>query len=222
MALLMSSNAKDIAAQFRKLAEDEFRRGNAAALSTMRQASTETKQDWRAQITGAGLGNRLANTARSNAYQNEAKPSIGAWSLVWSKAPKITAAHEQGALIRSRDGFWLAIPTDAAGPRAKGGAKITPEGWEKRNGRVLRFVYRKGRTALLVDTGKKAPGNVMVSRRARSGGNKLSEPRTFVNRSVAVFVLVPQAKLRKKYDLIAAADRIAATLPGRLAAAWGD
>lgn len=218
MPFTVSTNSAAVAAELQKHFADEFKRGNAASLAAMRQAATETKTQWREQIRGADLGNRLSNTVRSQAYQNETKPSVGAWALVWSKAPKITAAHERGVLIRSADGFWLAIPTDAAG-RGVGGGKVTPAQWEKRNGRVLRFVYRKGRTALLIDEGRKAPGNVMVSRRSK-GGNRLAAPRTFRNLSVVMFVLVPQVKLKKKLDLFGAADRVANSLPARIAALW--
>jgi len=218
MPMRVSINSAAIAAELERHMAEQFKRGNAASLAAMRQASAETKVQWRGQIRSAGLGVRLSNTVRSQAYQNAAKPSVGAWALVWSKAPKITAAHEQGALIRSAAGFWLAIPTDAAG-RGTGGGKVTPAQWEKRNGRQLRFVYRRGRTALLIDEGRKAPGNVMVSRQAR-GGARLAAPRTFRNRSVVMFVLVPQVKLKKKLDLFGAADQVANSLPARIAALW--
>lgn len=76
--------------------------------------------------------------------------SLGAAALIYSKAPHIVGAFDEGAVIRSKDGFWLAIPTEAAGKSAKGG-RITPGEWERRNGRRLKFVYRRGRPGLLVD-----------------------------------------------------------------------
>ncbi|TCM86187.1 RNA polymerase sigma factor (sigma-70 family) [Rhodovulum steppense] len=39
---------------------------------------------------------------------------------VWSKAPVIVGAHDTGPLIRSKDGFWLAIPLPAAGKSLRG------------------------------------------------------------------------------------------------------
>lgn len=218
MAFVIRSTSTALAVELDKHMTDEFKRGNVASLSAMKWAADQTKGEWRGQVRGAGLGNRLSNAIRAQAYQNAAKPSIGAWALVWSKAPKITAAHEQGALIKSTNGFWLAIPTAAAG-RGTGNGKITPSDWERRNGRVLRFVYRKGRTGLLIDEGRAAPGNVMVRRRSR-GGDRLAAPRTFRNRSIVMFVLVPQAKLKKKLDLFGAADKVSAALPARIAALW--
>lgn len=218
MALVIRSNSAALAADIEKHMADEVKRGNVASLAAMKWAADQTKADWRSQVRGAGLGNRLSNAIRGQAYQNATKPSVGAWALVWSKAPKITAAHEQGALIRSASGFWLAIPTAAAG-RGTGGGKVTPAQWEKRNGRQLRFIYRKGKTALLIDEGRAAPGNVMVRRRSR-GGDRLAAPRTFKNRSVIMFVLVPQVKLKKKLDLFGAAEQVSAALPSRIAALW--
>ena len=42
--------------------------------------------------------------------------SIGAAGYVWSKAPGLIRIYEQGAIIRSRRGLYLAIPTPAAPP----------------------------------------------------------------------------------------------------------
>jgi hypothetical protein len=64
---------------------------------------------------------------------------------VWSKAPEIIRAHATGPLIRSKDGFYLAIPTQAAG-RGRGGARLTPGEWERRRGLRLRFVASRAKT----------------------------------------------------------------------------
>ena len=69
------------------------------------------------QVTGAGLGQRLANTIRANRYPRSGE-SINAASLVFSRAPKIVDAFDRGALIRSKHGFYLAIPTAEAGTGA--------------------------------------------------------------------------------------------------------
>ena len=81
----------------------------------MREAGTDLKTAWRGQITQAGLGRRLSNSIRSQTYP-KAGDSLKAAALVWSKAPVIIGAHDTGPLIRSKDGFWLAIPTAAAAP----------------------------------------------------------------------------------------------------------
>ncbi len=65
----------------------------------------------------------------------------------------IIGAHDTGPLIRSKDGFWLAIPTPAAGKRTKGG-RIIPGEWERRTGLRLRLIYRRRGPSLLVAEGR--------------------------------------------------------------------
>src|SRR5690606_618630 len=99
-------------------------------------AGASLKSAWRRQITGAGLGQRLANTIRNRTYPDRGE-SIGAAALVWSKAPQIVGAHARGALIRSTRGLWLAIPTPAAEQTFRQG-RLTPAIWERRTGLRLR------------------------------------------------------------------------------------
>lgn len=74
-------------------------------------------------------------------------------ALVWSKAPVIIGAHDTGPLIRTKDGFWLAIPRPAAGKSSRGG-RISPGERERRHGLRLRFVYRRCGPSLLVAEGR--------------------------------------------------------------------
>ena len=46
----------------------EIKAGEKAVTAAMREAGTGLKSDWRAQITGAGLGRRLANSIRSQTF----------------------------------------------------------------------------------------------------------------------------------------------------------
>ena len=91
---------------------------------------------------------RLANSIRSEVFP-KAGASLSAAALVWSKAPVIIGAHDAGPLIRSKNGFWLAIPTPAAG-KALGGRRITPGGVGAADRARLRFVYRRSGPSLLV------------------------------------------------------------------------
>ena len=126
----------------------EIAAGEQAVTAAVREAGAGLKLGWRGQITGAGLGARLANSIRSEVFP-KAGASLNAAALVWSKAPVIIGAHDAGPLIRSKNGFWLAIPTPAAG-KALGGRRITPAAWERRTGLRLRFVYRRTGPSLLV------------------------------------------------------------------------
>ena len=142
----------------------EVKAGEKAVTAAMREAGTDLKSAWRGQITGAGLGRRLANSIRSQTYP-KAGESLNAAALVWSKAPVIVGAHDTGPLIRSKDGFWLAIPTDAAG-RGLRGAKLTPGEWERRRGLRLRFVHRPPTQVPTISPG--TPSNARSASRARS------------------------------------------------------
>lgn len=206
-----------IEGDFPKLMQVEAEAGKRAVSAAMRGAAGTLKAAWRSQVTLAGLGSRLSKAVRSDAYP-KGKNSLNAAAMVWTKAPQIISAHNDGAVIRSKSGMWLAIPTAAAG-RGPSGKRITVAQWEQKTGRQLAFVYRRGRTALLVDTGKAAPGNVMVKRRRR-GGSVLTAPSTFRNRSVVIFTLVPQVRLKKRMDLEAAAQKVAAGVPAAIVANW--
>jgi len=112
--------------------------------------------------------------------------------LVWSKAPVIVGAHDTGPLIRSKDGFWLAIPLPAAG-------------------KSLRFVYRRTGPSLLVAEGRlNTKGQAVVSR-SKTGRGKVTAP---------IFLLVPQVKLPKRLDLARDAERAVGGVPGLIVANW--
>jgi hypothetical protein len=195
--------------------QSEVRRGERAVTRGIRAAEQDLKSRWRNQIRQAGLGRKLANTIRSKSYPGSAE-SLGAAAVVWSKAPHIVGAYEHGVTIRASDGFWLAIPTEAAG-RARGGRRMTPGDWERQNGIRLRFVYRPGQAALLVAddarTTKKGLARQKRGRRRKDG--ILTGAQT-----VVVFVLVPQAKLKKRLNLERAAQQVAGNVPGLIGQFW--
>ena len=187
----------------------EIKAGEKAVTAAMRAAGTQLKSDWRGQITQAGLGRRLGNSIRSQTYPKVGE-SIDAAALVWSKAPVIIGAHDTGPLIRSKDGFWLAIPTEAAGKGARGG-RITPGEWERRRGLRLRFVYRRRGPSLLVAEGRLNARGVGVASRSKTGRGLTTVP---------IFLLVRQVKLRKRLDLARDADRAHDAVSGLIVKNW--
>jgi hypothetical protein len=187
----------------------EIKAGEKAVAAATREAGTGLKIAWRGQITGAGLGRRLANTIRSAQYP-AGQPSLNAAAFVWSNAPTIISAHDTGPLIRSRDGFWLAIPLPAAG-RGPRGSKITPGEWERRRGLRLRFVYRRTGPSLLVADGRLNSRGLGVASRAKTGRGRSTVP---------VFLLVPQVKLPKRLDLERDPERAHDSVPGLIVANW--
>jgi hypothetical protein len=194
-----------------RIMAEEVRAGEKAATVAVRQAGDGLKAAWRTQILGAGLGPRLARTIRSQAYP-KAGASLNAAVVVWSKAPVIVGAHDTGPLIRSRNGFWLAIPTAAAGKSLRGG-RITPGEWERRHGLRLRFVYRRSGPSLLVAEGRLNTRGRAVRSRSRSGRGVATVP---------IFLLVPQVKLPKRLDLARDAARAHDALPGLVVGKWVD
>lgn len=199
----------DITTDLVAVMASEIKAGEKAVTAAVREAGTGLKTAWRGQIAGAGLGARLANTIRSQSYPKSGE-SLDAAALVWSKAPVIIGAHDAGPLIRSKNGFWLAIPTAAAGKGLKG-ERITPGEWERRRGLRLRFIYRRRGPSLLVAEGRVNSRGLGVASRSKNGRGKATVP---------IFLLVPQVKLSKRLDLARDAKRVQAALPGMIVARW--
>jgi len=166
------------------------------------------KNDWRGQIVGAGLGDGLAFSVRSKTYPDWTV-SANAATEVKSDAGDILTGHDEGSLIRSKEGFWLAIPLPAAGRRARN-SRPTPAEWERQSGLRLRFVFRPGRSGLLVTEGGVSvrTGRVRGRKRLRLKSGAYAKN----VQSIAIFVLVPQVKLPKRLDLMPAARAHAARL----------
>lgn len=207
-----------------------------AAVAVTKGIGTATdgmKNDLRAQVTSAGLGTRLANTWRGNRYPSRAGVnSLSAAGFVFSRAPDIVDAFNRGTPIRSKDGFFFAIPTAAAGgfgagriapaineKRAK--ERLTPGGWERRTGIRLRFVYRRGAPSLLVADNVRigAGGAAMPLRKAKNANSK--RVRTGATTTV-IFILVPQVSLRKRLDIERAAQNWTSRLPSLIVNSWPE
>jgi hypothetical protein len=190
----------------------ELKGAEEAVTGAVREAGEGLKRDWRAQVTAARLGQRLANTIRGQHYPKGRK-SIAAAALVYSRAPRLIDAFDRGVTIRARNGLWLAIPTPAAG-QARGGKRITPAEWEQRTGRRLRFVYRRGVPSLLVsDQARITKRGLAVASRSKTGRGAVTAP---------IFILVPQVHLRKRLDLDRATRHWESRLPELIVAKWRE
>lgn len=200
----------DVDPDLATMLQAEVLAGEKAVTAAMREAGSDLKNDWHGQITGAGLGQRLARNIRNKTYPERGE-SLDAAAFVWSRAPKIIHAHDRGVLIRSKHGFYLAIPTEAAG-KGRGGARLTPLEWERRRGLKLRFIYRRNGSSLLV--AEKARINARgtaVASRSKTGRGQVTAP---------IFVLVPQVKLRKRLDLARDAEKVAGRVLGSIVEKW--
>src|SRR5512134_168046 len=197
------------------LLKAELRGAERAVTAGVRVATLGLKTELRGQITATGLGQRLANTWRSTVYP-EGQQSLGAVGLVWSKAPNLIRLYNKGAIIRSRHGLYLAIPTPAAGRFADRRQKITPLLWERIHGMRLRFIYRQPGPSLLV------ADNVRLTARGRAAANRTrgkggTYTRLAGRTTVPIFILVPQVTIKKRFDVEAAHRKWAAALPDLVA-----
>lgn len=219
IAMRFTLKNDDLAARLGEV-ETEAARSVTAA---MREATEGLKSDLRADVADAGLGQRLGNTWRGKTYP-EAAISLEAASFVWSRAPNIVDAFDRGVTIKSSRGFWLAIPTAAAGVKGinpTGAMKrITPGGWERRTGMRLRFVYRRGRPSLLVaDNGRLSKKGLARPNIGRTRGGA-AFTRISGRSTVVVFILVPQVTVRKRLDVASVAQQWASRVPSLLATHW--
>jgi hypothetical protein len=168
-----------------------------AVTEGVREITTRIKEELRSQVVGAGLGNKLAKTWQAKVYPARGQKSISAAGVVTSKASKIIRAFNDGAVIKSSHGLYLAIPTENAPKRGMGNKRISPSTFpESRFGR-LRFVRVDSRLSLLVVDSK------MKGRPAK-----------------VMFILVPQVQMKKKLDYLAVVDRLAPQLPQAILNNW--
>lgn len=174
--------------------ETEYKKGANAVTKGITNATDGLKNAMRSQVKSSGLSNRLANTWRGNVYP-KGKKSISAAGVVYSKAPKIMTGFECQTVIRGKNGFWLAIPTEAIPKRALG-KKMTPEIYEKSRNTKLRFVYRSHGASLLVYERKK--------------------------KSIIAFWLVPQVKMPKLIHFQTEGEKWLSRLPTLILQNWRD
>ena len=189
----------------------ELRGLERAVAAGTRDAGRGLKTELRRQVSSGGLGQRLANSWRDRHYPNR---KLDAASLVYTEAPQIIRAFDEGALIRSKRGRFLAIPTENAPRKGTGGMRINPSTFPEHRFGPLRFVPRQSGPSLLVVDGLRASfsrktgalrGFRRATERARQSGQGLT--------TVVMFLLVPQVKLPKRLDVKRAAERWSAQLP---------
>ena len=189
----------------------ELRRIERAVPSGVKAAGDGLKGSLRKQVVAAGLGARLSRTWRGRTYVNKGHDAA---SLVWSKAPQIALAFDKGVVIKGKGGNWLAIPTPSAPKRGNDGKRITPATFPTARYGPLRMVRRSGRAALLVVDGVRVSAQTgRVGRQAKGGGRTKSGSFKQGIATVAMFVLVPRVKLKKRLNVAGAAGSWARRLP---------
>jgi hypothetical protein len=131
----------------------ELRDIERAVAAGTRSAGQSLKTELRRQAASAGLGQRLANSWRDKHYPNQ---KLDAASLVYTKTPQIIRAFDEGAVIRSTRGRFLAIPTENAPRKGTDGKRISPSTFPEHRFGPLRFVPRPSGPSLLVVDGLRA------------------------------------------------------------------
>ncbi len=197
----------------------EMRGLEKAVAAGVKEAGDGLKGSLRKQVVTAGLGSRLARAWRSRAYPNKGHDAA---SLVWSKAPQIIRTFDEGTVIRSKSGFWLAIPTPAAPKRGVGGKRISPASFPEHRFGPLRFIYRpRGPSLLVVDGVRVSAKTSRVGRRAKGGAfTKTGRMKAGIATAV-MFLLVPQAKMPKRLDVTRAGNQWAARVPRLIGQNYG-
>jgi hypothetical protein len=189
----------------------ELRDIERAVASGTRDAGRGLKAELRRQVSSAGLGQRLANSWRDKHYPNQ---KLDAASLVYTKAAQIIRAFDEGAVIRSGRGRFLAIPTENAPREGIDGRRIKPSTFPEHRFGPLRFVPRPTGPSLLVVDGLRASfsrqtGQLRGFRRATDRAWRSGQGLT----TVVMFLLVPQVKLSKRLDVARAAELWSGQLP---------
>jgi hypothetical protein len=182
-----------------------------AVAAGTREGGRGLKIELRQQVSSAGLGQRLANSWRDKHYPNE---KLDAASLVYTKAAQIIRAFDEGAVIRSTGGRFLAIPTENAPRKGTDGKRISPSAFPEHRFGPLRFVPRQSAPSLLVVDGLRASfsrksGELRGFRRATDRARRSGQGLT----TVVMFLLVPQVKLPKRLNVARAAERWSGQLP---------
>ena len=191
--------------------EAEMRSISKAVTAGIKEAGRGLKGDLRKQVVSAGLGARLSRTWRDRTYPNK---GYNAAAMVWSKAPQIIRTFDEGAVIKSKSGFWLAIPTKQAPKRGVGGKRINPSNFPEHRFGPLRFVYRRGRPSLLVVDGVRINKSGRTGRRAKGGAFTKTGRMKQGIATVVMFIMVPQVRLKKRPDVKREIKRWERQLPG--------
>ena len=203
--------AASIARSLQADMQAELRDIERAVVAGTKSAGRGLKTELRRQVGSAGLGQRLANSWRDRHYPNQ---KLDAASLVYTKAPQIIRAFDEGAVVRSKRGRFLAIPTENAPKKGTDGKRISPTTFPEHRFGPLRFVPRQSGPSLLVVDGLRASfsrkteqlrGFRRATERARRSGQGLT--------TVVMFLLVPQVKLSKRLDVVRAAEHWSSQLP---------
>lgn len=209
-----------------------------AVRAAMEGVAAGVKTELRQAIIAGGLGNRLPNAVGVAVYPPGGKPSLGAAVTVFGKgdnAQMLLDVFSNGAIIRARNAKYLLVPTKEG--RATGllnalRLERQPDGSTRIKRRRLtdidflrRTLGHGARQVIdIVPPGKMNPkvGFVIargVVRQRRAGGigyrpatkRRVAQGRAVVD--VVLALLLPEVRLRKRFDAQAILERWTKRVP---------
>lgn len=170
-----------------------------------REAGRGLKMALRQQVRLGGLGPKVEKTWQDMEYPKGGEYSLSPAHIVFSKAPKLIEAYDRGVTIRAKKGLFLAIPTDDTPVmRMRGAArvKVTPKNWPESKYGKLRFVAGKqGYAFLVVDDLRKSFSKKDKKFRGYRRASDSWIRKGQKTESVIMFILIPQARVRKRLDV---------------------
>lgn len=159
----------------------------------------DVKERLRDDVRGAGFKNnaRVPNTWRANNYPRRPNRSMEPASLVFSTAPTIIRAFEEGQVIRSRQGRFEIVPNYEVWPRGRVTGSRT--GMSGRSDTFAAGVRKFGPLQFLRNRNR--PGGRFVARvrankGSRGGFRKVREGQR-ADTTIVVFWAVPQVRQPK-------------------------
>lgn len=186
---------------------DRLVRGYLTAGTTAVGNTTRRLEQRVEAATQAAAGGRLWRAWQSSTFPRSG-PARDPTGTLWLKGN--ARGRTGGAIrfwtqpgeIRGKSGQFLAIPLPSAGSRGRS-RDLTPGEWERRTGQRLRFVYRPGRSSLLVaDSGtlNGRTGSFRPITRARTAADA---KRGWMRgeATVPIFVLLPVVKFRNAFAI---------------------
>lgn len=208
------------------LLAQEAKRAELAATSAIHEAGKGLQDELRDQVTGAGLGRKLANAIRLKVYPERAA-SIDAAAFVYARPGKgqrggaadIVAAFEEGTLIRRPGGRFLAIPTENVPNKPGTRRRMTPDEVQDATklggfGRDLEAVptNRPGMLLLVLSAIRGSRGLRPVTVRRVKAGRQVEW--------IVMFILVRQAQMPRLLDWKRPTDSWGGRLPALVIKHW--
>lgn len=175
----------------------------------MREATDTAKRRFRDRVRASGLGDKVANTVRSEAYPKGAKTSLSPAGWLFLKAPYILTGHT-GLTIRPSHAptgtaktAYLAIPTKNA-PRRSRSLGLTGKGSRLAGVAEVEHRFNQDLEAVPGRNGSILLFAKVIAAKNKQGFRSATKGRVGKGRTVErvlMFVLVPQVRLRKRIDI---------------------